>query len=189
MVVAVMRYVKNLLSGHDWKLWMTLILFILTFSIQVYLFRELDLRVTTNKEFQKEVSQAVSEEITQISYQPKRVHPVTKKEEKTDVEIHDDKPVVTVKVNGQEHHFDLLHNETQKFEHGKLLVNKTNTLTLDLHTPPPPKWRFGGEATVSNEDANVGLLLTRRVNSHSEIDFYYYPLKERVVGARLRMYL
>ena len=52
--------------------------------------------------------------------------------EDSDVSIHSEKPQVVVDYNGQQTKFDTLSNETQKFEKGKLSVDQTSRVTLDV---------------------------------------------------------
>lgn len=49
-----------------------------------------------------------------------------------DVQITKEKPQVVVDYNGQQTKFDTLDNETQKFDKGKLQVDQTSKVTLDV---------------------------------------------------------
>ncbi len=73
---------------------------------------------------------------TQIQYVPKDIiiNPQTgqKELEKTDVQINKDKTKVYVKVNGKEYAFDLLENEQQKFDDGKITLDQSSTLSVDV---------------------------------------------------------
>ena len=63
---------------------------------------------------------------TQIQYVEKE----TPKD--ADVQITKEKPQVVVDYNGEQTKFDTLDNETQKFDKGKLQVDQTSKVTLDV---------------------------------------------------------
>lgn len=80
---------------------------------------------------------------TQIAYVPKEtIHYIDKAtgqqvtaKESTDVQFDVAKAKVAVKVNGQDHEFDLLQGETQKFQDGKVSMQQTSTVGLDIKIP------------------------------------------------------
>ena len=79
---------------------------------------------------------------TDIQYVPKTRYVDTKGDtvqEDTDVELNDAPEQVTVKVNGKETKFNTLSNETQKFENGKLQVDRSNQISFDIKTPDIPR--------------------------------------------------
>lgn len=70
---------------------------------------------------------------TTFAYEPKQV--VNGVKEDTDVEAVVEQPKVTVKVNGQNHKFDLKQGETQKFQDGKVVMNQTSEVVFDVKVP------------------------------------------------------
>ena len=81
-----------------------------------------------------------------VEYIPK------KDKQDADVEIREEKPKVTVKVNGGEKYaFDLLENEKSKFDSGKLVLEKKASLDLNLVTDEykQSRWRI---TTAANSD-------------------------------------
>ena len=69
-----------------------------------------------------------------------------------DIEIRDKKPKVTVKVNdGKKYSFDLLENETSKFDSGKLVLEKSASYNLNLVTDEYKKSRWS-VTTALNAD-------------------------------------
>lgn len=60
----------------------------------------------------------------EIAYADKVIDPATGKQETTDVEINNQEPKVSVKVDGQTTAFSLRKGETQKFQNGKLVVDQ-----------------------------------------------------------------
>lgn len=85
--------------------------------------------VEVEKVVTKEIPVEIPVEVkgdTQIVYVEKE------SEDDADVQIRDDKPVVSVEFNGQKTEFETLDNETQKFEKGKLQVEKTTNVNLDV---------------------------------------------------------
>jgi hypothetical protein len=63
---------------------------------------------------------------TTIQYIPK-----TSKND-SDVEVNKALPKVSVAVNGTQHSMDLVQGETQKFDKGKIVVDQSSTLTVDV---------------------------------------------------------
>lgn len=95
-----------------------------------------------------EVKPVVTEKVktvteTQIAYVPKEtvkyIDKVTGKEttakEETDVQLNADKPKVGVMVNGKPYKFDLLQGETQKFEDGKITMQQTSSIDMNVEIP------------------------------------------------------
>ena len=72
-----------------------------------------------------------------------------------DVEIKTERPAVTVKVNdGPRYKFDLLTDESSKFEDGKLIVSSASSMSLDItqNEYKPTKWNL---ITAMNADKEV----------------------------------
>jgi len=63
---------------------------------------------------------------TEVSYVPKVNN------ESTDVEVNKALPVVTVKVNGVTTAMPLIQGETQKFDKGKIIVDQSTSLKVDV---------------------------------------------------------
>lgn len=90
---------------------------------------------------------------TSVEYIPKA------DKQDADVEIREEKPKVTVKVNGGEkYRFDLLENEKSKFDNGKLVLEKKSSLDLNLVTDEhkQSRWRIITAAN-SNKEALFGV--------------------------------
>jgi hypothetical protein len=68
----------------------------------------------------------VLKDTTEIQYVPKT------SSNDSDVEINKEQPKVSVSVNGQKYSFDLLQNESQKFDKGKIVANQTTSLNVDV---------------------------------------------------------
>ncbi|VBB09654.1 Hypothetical protein LUCI_4952 [Lucifera butyrica] len=88
---------------------------------------------------------------TQVVYVPKEtikyIDPKTKQEitrqEGTDVQADIQKPAVNVKVNGQDYKFDLLQGETQKFQTGKVVMDQTSSVGVNITVPPIDRTKKG----------------------------------------------
>lgn len=108
----------------------------------------------------------VTQTKTQIQYVDKNIDAVTGKQEKTDVEFAQEQPAVHVKVNAQDHQFALKQGETQKFENGKLLLEQSSQITLDIKIPEyKQKWRVGAYGEYNSEEEwRAGLRLNRQFN-------------------------
>lgn len=52
-----------------------------------------------------------------------------------DVDVKIEQPKVKVKVNNQEHKFDLIQGENQKFEKGKVTLDQNSTIVFDVKIP------------------------------------------------------
>lgn len=86
--------------------------------------------VGNDNKIEEKVTQKEREE---ISYVPK-----TSKDD-ADVEMNDAPQQVSVKVNGKTTKFNTVSNETQKFDKGKLVVDRTNQITFDIKAPETPR--------------------------------------------------
>lgn len=92
----------------------------------------------TRVEYVKGDPEAITEtttqhEETQIQYVPKE------SPSDADVEMNDAPQKVSVKVNGKTTKFNTVENETQKFEKGKLVVDKTSQISFDIKAPEQPR--------------------------------------------------
>lgn len=103
----------------------------------------------------------------------------TPKYEKTDVEVNSEEPAVYVKVNGEEHKFDLQKNETRKFEKGKVVVNQDSKISLDITVPKEHSLNIYTEGGVSYDTLtfkpvlNIGM---EKVNGDFSYGYKYTPL-------------
>lgn len=92
--------------------------------------------VTKTERVEVPVRMAVEERReSEISYVPKESVPGTGQKEDTDVEIKTGQPAIHVKVNEQKYDFSPLPDEKYKFERGKLLVEQTSGVDLNLKIP------------------------------------------------------
>ena len=118
----------------------------------------------------KEVPVVTTKTQTEFVYVPK------KHEEDADVEATIEQPKVSVKVNGQEHKFDLVQGETQKFENGKLVMNQQSQITFDLNVPDRNELLLSAEAEINGDGVTPNVILEKRNGK-----FHYgakYDLKE-----------
>lgn len=92
-------------------------------------------------------------EINSSAHQATSAQYVLKTEkEDADVELREEKPKITVKVNGgKKYSFDLLENEAAKFDKGKLVLEKSSSLDLNLVTDEYKKSRWS-ITTAANAD-------------------------------------
>ena len=75
-----------------------------------------------------------------------------------DVELNKAQPQVGVKVNGQDYKFDLVQGETKKFDKGKVVMDQSSTLKLDIKVPEQTnrvKLGVYGEAGGDKGEAGV----------------------------------
>lgn len=118
----------------------------------------------------KEVPVVTTKTQTEFVYVPK------KHEEDADVEATIEQPKVSVKVNGQDHKFDLVQGETQKFENGKLVMNQQSQITFDLNIPDRNELLLSAEAEINGDGVTPNVILEKRNGK-----FHYgakYDLKE-----------
>ena len=76
---------------------------------------------------------------TEVSYVPKSTirNPLTGviEKENTDVEANIQQPTIVAKINGKDTEFKLQQGESQKFENGKVVMNQSSKIELDIKTP------------------------------------------------------
>lgn len=104
----------------------------------------------------KEVPVVTTKTQTEFVYVPKE------HEEDADVEATIEQPKVSVKVNGQDHKFDLIQGETQKFENGKLVMNQQSQITFDLKLPDRNELLLSAEAEVNRDGVTPNVILEKR---------------------------
>ena len=141
---------------------------------------------------------------TKIQYIPKEliINPTTGQSEleKTDVQLDKEQTRVNVKVNSEEYAFNLLQGEQQKFQDGKIMLEQSSSLNVDVtaqveqqitsgikkafeNQKKKPQWKIGIEAEVdSGDDSNANLRLSRQANSF-DLDFRVNKDKELKFGA------
>lgn len=89
-----------------------------------------------------------------------------------DVELKENKPKITVKVNGGEKYsFDLLENETAKFDKGKLVLEKSSSLDLNLVTDEYKKSRWS-ITTAANADKEALFGVSYRLGRSVSADIF-----------------
>lgn len=177
---------KSIVDGEK-KLVVCFIGFVIFFTVMAAWFGYFDKKETQREQFLQQASEVVQTERIVIKYVPKEV--IGGVVEDTDVEIAEQPKKVTVKVNGKKHKFDMLETENQKFEKGKLVVEKENSISLDLRTPPEPKYKLGVEAVAGTDEVGAGVVVTHKFNNHAEADVYWHPIGDKAVGARVKFYL
>jgi hypothetical protein len=144
-----------------------------------------------------EIKETVRHETeTVIRYVPKEIivykDPVTKeaatRKENTDVEASIGQPSVNVKVNGQPYSFNLLQGEKQKFEDGKLVLNQSSNVGIELSVKPQvidqtKHWSvgvgYGGNGVSGKVDFPLG-------KSEKFGGWVYGDKKAGVVGVSVR---
>lgn len=119
--------------------------------------------------------------VREISYVEKKIDPVTKEKEKTDVEIKTEKKNVYVNINGKEHEIKPTVEENQKFENGKLVVEETSTSEIKITAPKPSKWTVSVYGNVKDhkiDGAGIGYAVsnTCRVDAMYINDMPYVGL-------------
>jgi len=141
---------------------------------------------------------------TKIQYIPKEliINPTTGQSEleKTDVQLNKEQTRVNVKVNSEEYAFNLLQGEQQKFQDGKIMLEQSSSLNVDVtaqveqqitggikkafeNQKKKPQWKIGIEAEVdSGADSNANLRLSRQANSF-DLDFRVNKDKKLKFGA------
>lgn len=116
---------------------------------------------------------------TEIGYVPKVNN------ESTDVEVNKALPQVTVKVNGQATAFPLVQGETQKFQKGKVVLDQSTALSVDVTADVEkqvqqgiakafkeqarrPQYKLGIEGNVISADHAVNSEVNLRISRQSE---------------------
>jgi hypothetical protein len=107
---------------------------------------------------------------TEVQYVPKEVvvykdaqgQTVTETE-KTDVQAEIKQPTVRVKLNGQPYEFGLLQGETQKFEQGKVTLNQSSEIGINLEVKPQiiDRTKTGGIDLFVGKFSGIGLQFNR----------------------------
>lgn len=89
-----------------------------------------------------------------------------------DVELKEEKPKITVKVNGGEKYsFDLLENEAVKFDKGKLVLEKSSSIDLNLVTDEYKKSRWS-ITTAANADKEALFGVSYRLGRSVSADIF-----------------
>jgi hypothetical protein len=120
---------------------------------------------------------------TVIQYVPKEVYireDGTKEAEKTDVQADIKQPIIAVKVNGQPYEFGLLQGETQKFEQGKVTLNQSSEIGINLEVKPQiiDRTKTGGIDLFVGKYSGIGLQFNRigvdiGVDRHGDQDYRF----------------
>jgi hypothetical protein len=124
----------------------------------------------------QEVVKTVTE--TEVVYVPKEIDPATNETEETDVEAEIEQPTVSVKVNGQPYKFGLLQGESQKFEQGKVTLNQSSEIGINLEVKPQiiDNTKTGGIDLFVGKHSGIGLQFNRigvdaGVDRHGDQDY------------------
>lgn len=89
-----------------------------------------------------------------------------------DVELKENKPKITVKVNGGEKYsFDLMENEAAKFDKGKLVLEKSSSIDLNLVTDEYKKSRWS-ITTAANADKEALFGVSYRLGRSVSADIF-----------------
>ena len=89
-----------------------------------------------------------------------------------DVELKEEKPKITVKVNGgKKYSFDLLENEAAKFDKGKLVLEKSSSIDLNLVTDEYKKSRWS-ITTAANADKEALFGVSYRLGRSVSADIF-----------------
>ena len=89
-----------------------------------------------------------------------------------DVELKEEKPKITVKVNGGEKYsFDLMENEAAKFDKGKLVLEKSSSIDLNLVTDEYKKSRWS-ITTAANADKEALFGVSYRLGRSVSADIF-----------------
>lgn len=165
----VIFYVERLVTifKNSWKYLLT---FVIAFCVGYYVHqpRVIYENIPVTKEVP--VVNTITKTETEFVYVPKE------HEEDADVEATIEQPKVSVKVNGQDHKFDLVQGETQKFENGKLVMNQQSQITFDLNVPDRNELLLSAEAEINGDGVTPNVILEKRNGK-----FHYgakYDLKE-----------
>lgn len=116
-----------------------------------------------------------------------------------DVEITKAQPQVSVKFNGQDYTFGLLQDEQQKFDKGKLVVDQSSTLNIDVSAQvqqqvedgirkafedrkKEPRYRIGIAAETGTDLKPGGQIRVVRQGESQDIDFKINTDKKVTAG-------
>ena len=95
-----------------------------------------------------------------------------------DVELNKAQPQVGVKVNGQDYKFDLVQGETQKFDKGKVVMDQSSTLKLDIKVPEQTnRLKAGIYSGVGGGKPEVGAIVSYQIK-RDDIDLKYNNQKQ-----------
>jgi hypothetical protein len=137
--------------------------------------------VTVSAETVKVETQVEYKDRTVISYVPKT------SVNDSDVEMTKALPQITVSVNGTQHSFEGVQGETQKFDKGKLVVDQSSTLKVDVSADveaqierginkafadqaKKPKYRIGLEGSIDGNVKTEGNLRISRQADAFDVD-------------------
>lgn len=133
---------------------------------------------------------------TEVSYVPKVNN------EDTDVEVNKALPSVSVKVNGVTTQMPLIQGETQKFDKGKVVVDQSTSLSIDVTAQvqtqieqginnafsaqaKKPQYKLGIEAGVISADHAVNSEVNLRISRQSgkfDVDVRVNKSKQSISG-------
>ena len=143
-----------------------------SYIVYQYFPRTIEKRVEVEKPIFREAVRVETE--TKLQYVEKEINHLTGQKENTDFQANISRPKIGVKVNGQDHEFDLLQGETQKFENGKIVMNQESAIKFEVEVPTVhQKWRVGAytDWTVGDDRPDVGARLNKQFR-HWDGDVY-----------------
>lgn len=150
-------------------------------------------RIVTVVPDSKVSTQVEVKDRTEVSYVPKVNN------EATDVEVNKALPQVTVKVNGQSTAFPLVQGETQKFQNGKVVLDQSTALNVDVTADVEkqvqqginkafkeqarrPQYKLGIEGSIdSAENSEVNLRISRQ-SEKFDIDVRVNKDRQSITG-------
>lgn len=150
-------------------------------------------RTITVVEESKVSTQVEVKDKTEVSYVPKVGN------ESTDVEVNKALPQVTVKVNGVVTELPLVQGETQKFQNGKVVLDQSTALNVDVTAEVAtqvqqgiakafkeqarrPQYKLGVEGNIdSAENSNVNLRISRQ-SEKFDIDVRVNKDRQSITG-------
>ena len=155
MAKAVTSFVEKLLFiWTKYKyLWYTLLL-VVSFICGYYYHKPPIQYVVSEKIVTKDVPvlSTKTNTVTEIQYVPKL------NENDSDVDVRIDKPQVSVKVNGQDHKFNLVQDETQKFDKGKVVLDQNSTVVFDVKVPNRNELTVSTEAEINKSSIHPSVV-------------------------------
>ena len=113
---------------------------------------------------------------TQVKYIPKA------NGESTDVELNIPHPKVNVKLNDKPYSFDLLSEESQKFEKGKLVLDQSGDINITIKEEKPKNFQVGLGYGTNGLSGTIGSQIGK-----SDLGWWIYGDKEsQAIGLSIR---
>ena len=122
----ILTIVKEFLTKTLVNNWKYVLMTLLGFAIGCYIGHQFFPRIVTVPAEPIVVTEVQLKDRTVVQYIPKE-SPID-----ADVEIHKELPQVSVDFNGERHEFALVQKEEHKFDEGKLVVDQSSAVKLDV---------------------------------------------------------